>query len=259
LAAANDAECGDPDMHVTKNIADWERIASIAVGTALIVTAVKRRRLLDGALVAGIACLARGSSGYCPVSQAFGRSSRHDDTRAALGGDAGTRLKASVTIAKEPAEVFAFWRDLENLPRFMRHLERVEALTSGTTRGITRWTWRGPGGIAVTWDAEIINEIRPELIAWRSLPGADLVSAGSVRFKDIGDRGTEVTVSMQYAPPGGALGNAVSWLSGRAPLSELQEDLRRLKRLLETGAEPTTAGQSAGVRSRLFRAAEGLR
>jgi uncharacterized membrane protein len=230
-------------------------VVSIAAGAGLVFNALQRGRMRGGKLITGLGLLARGSSGYCPVSDAVGRRPRRDDTRAALGGDSGSVLKASVTIGAEPAELFAFWRNLENLPRFVRHLDRVETLDGG----VSRWTWRGPAGIPVSWDARIINEIRPELIAWQSIPGSDVVSAGSVHFVDRGSRGTEVTVSMQYAPPGGAMGNALSWLAGRAPASELQEDLRRFKRLIETGGEATTEGQTSGSRSRVYRAAEALR
>jgi uncharacterized membrane protein len=127
--------------------------------------------------------------------------------------------------------VFDFWNDLDNLPMFMRGLERVEQVEPN----ITEWTFIAAGGVRLQWRAETINAIEPELIAWQSLPDADIVSAGSVHFKPAGRGRTAVTVTMQYDPPGGAAGSALSWLLGRSPQSELEEDLRRLKRLLEPG------------------------
>ncbi len=134
----------------------------------------------------------------------------------------------------------------------MQGVERVEYAGPG----VTHWVFKGPGGGTLEWDAEIINEVEDALIAWRSLPGADLVSAGSVHFKDAPRGGTEVTVTMQYAPPSGRLGTAVSWMMGWAPASVLREDLRRLKRQLEAGELPTTDGQPSGPRTRGFRAAQ---
>jgi uncharacterized membrane protein len=148
--------------------------------------------------------------------------------------------------------LFELWRDLHDLPKFMQGLERVEYVEPG----VTHWVFTGPGGSTLEWDAEIINEVEGSLIGWRSLPGADLVSAGSVQFKDAAEGHTEVIVTMQYAPPGGRLGAAVSWMMGWAPASVLREDLRRLKRWLEAGEIPTTEGQSSGRRSRSFGAVQ---
>lgn len=243
-------------MRIRRNLAHWERTLSLVTGGLLVARAWQQRR--DASLeanpqtVAGLSLIARGATGFCPVSAATGLGSRRDDTRSALGGSRGTRLKDSITIARPPKDVFEVWRNFEKLPSFMRGVERVERLRPG----VTRWVFRAPGGMKLEWRAEIINEVAPSLIAWRSLPGADLVSAGSVHFTALPRGGTEVTVSMQYDPPGGSLGKAVNWMTGRAPASELREDLRRLKRWLETGEQPTVEGQPAGRRSRSFVAAE---
>jgi uncharacterized membrane protein len=126
----------------------------------------------------------------------------------------------------------------------MRNVERVQLLDDGRSH----WIVRGPAGVPLEWDAEIINEIDGELIAWRSLPGADVASAGSVRFHSIGRHRTEVVVTLQYDPPGGKTGATLAWLSGQSPASQLRADLRRLKQLMETGEVPTVAGQPAGER-----------
>lgn len=238
-------------MRIRTNLADWERLASVVAGVVLLASAHRRGRLLSSPALTGLSLIARGAAGYCPVSALTGLTSMDDDTRTALGGSRGTKLVERITIMKPPADVWAAWRNLSNLPRFVKGLERVDWVEPN----VTRWVFTGPAGTSFEWDAEIINEIEGVLLAWRSLPGADLVSAGSVRF-DPGPRGgTELTVTLQYDPPGGRVGSAVSWLLGRAPASELREDLRRFKRWLETGEEPTVDGQPAGTRTRTFAAA----
>ena len=114
----------------------------------------------------------------------------------------------------------------------------------------SHWVAKAPAGRTVEWDAEIINEIPDELIGWRTLDQADVISAGSVRFTSAGaDRGTEVHVRLQYDPPGGKVGAAVAWMLGQDPSHTIQEDLRRFKQLMETGEVPTTAGQPRGKQS----------
>lgn len=149
----------------------------------------------------------------------------------------------SITIGLPPSEVYAFWRKLENLPRFMENLVSVTELDARRSR----WVAKGPAGKNVEWDAEIINEEPGSLIAWRSLPGAQIEQAGTVRFQAApGGRGTIVRVKMQYHPPGGALGRKIAHLFGRAPEQQMVSDLHRFKQLLETGEIARTQGQSAG-------------
>ena len=138
----------------------------------------------------------------------------------------------AVTINRAVDEVYAFWRGFENLPRFMTHLESVEATGERTSR----WRARAPAGRTVEWDAETVEDRPGEVIAWRSLPGADVENTGSVRFRSApGDRGTEVVVELEYAPPAGKLGATVAKLLGEEPSTQLADDLRRLKQVLETG------------------------
>jgi len=120
----------------------------------------------------------------------------------------------------------------DNLPTFMSHLERVEEIS----RTLSQWTAKGPLGVPVTWTAEIINDVPGELISWRSVGEGDVVTAGSVRFKPAGgDYGTEVSVKLQYDPPAGKVGATVAWALGEDPQTQIEEDLRRFKQLLETG------------------------
>src|SRR5581483_2154048 len=139
-----------------------------------------------------------------------------------------------------------FWRNLENLPKFMHHLESVRS--TGHRR--SHWVARGPAGLRICWDAEITDERENEWIVWHWLPGSDISAAGSVYYRPApGDRGTEVTLAVQYEPIAGRFGRALATLIGRNPRFTVREELRRFKQLMETGEIPTTKGQSSGRRS----------
>jgi len=141
-------------------------------------------------------------------------------------------LTATTTIRKPAPEVYAFWRDLENLPTFMAHLDEVRATGDRTSH----WSAAAPFGKNVGWDAEIVEETPGEKIAWRSTGDADLPNAGSVRFVPAPDGvSTEVYVVLVYDIPGGTLGKAVAKYFGEEPHQQLDDDLRRLKQVLETG------------------------
>ncbi len=154
-------------------------------------------------------------------------------------------IEKSITINVAPEEVYRLWRDFENLPRFMKGLKAVQPL------GANRYHWiaKGPTEANYEWDAEIYNEKENELIAWRSLDDADVPNAGSVRFeKAPGDRGTYVYVTINYNPTGGRLGAMWGKLFGNEPEQLIEENLRRLKQVLETGEIATIEGQSSGRR-----------
>lgn len=156
----------------------------------------------------------------------------HSDTRQRLGGSAGVHVEESVTVNRPIGEVFRFWRNFENLPRFMRHLESV----SQREAGVSHWVAKGPVGTQVEWDARIINEIDDKLIGWQSLEGSRVSTAGSVNFRET-PRGTEVRVHLQYSPPAGKAGAAVAWLFGEEPSVQIREDLRRFKQLMESALD----------------------
>lgn len=205
-----------------------------------------RRRSLFGlglAALGGVLAY-RGSTGNCSFYRTLGI-----DT--ARGSRSDVDVEASVTINKPSDELYRFWRNFENLPRFMRHLKSVTV--AGDTR--SHWVVKAPAGTTVEWDAEIIEERANELLAWRSLPGADVASAGEVTFKAApGNRGTVVRVRVQYAPPLGALGSALAKLFGEEPSQQIADDLRRFKQLMETGEIATTEGQPRGARAMLGQA-----
>ena len=157
--------------------------------------------------------------------------------------DGTVKVTKTILINRAPAELYRYWRDLQNLPRFMKSLESVELITDKRSR----WTAKGPAGARVKWNAEIIEDRPGECIGWRSLDGADVDNSGSVRFEPApGGRGTVVRVEMQYSAPAGVVGTTVAKLFGRAPEQEVEEDLRRFKQVIETGEIITTEGQSAG-------------
>jgi uncharacterized membrane protein len=184
--------------------------------------------------------LYRGATGHCNVYGALGvnhangggprvSADRHSDTRQQLGGPRGVTVQESVTIARPVAEVYRFWRNFENLPRFMRHLESVAVREAG----VSHWVAKGPAGTSVEWDARVINDVDGKVIGWQSLSGSTVSTAGSVNFDEEGF-GTRVTVRLQYNPPGGKLGAAVARLLGEEPSIQIREDLQRLREVMES-------------------------
>jgi uncharacterized membrane protein len=155
-------------------------------------------------------------------------------------------VEQTLIVNKSPAECYAFWRNLENLPRF---IPTLESITVNDDRQ-SHWVVRPPIGPNLEWDSEITADHVGERIAWRSVKSAALKHAGNVRFEPApGGRGTLVRVSMHFEPALGRAGVSVAKLMGRDPNSQTREDLRRFKALIETGEVPTTCGQSSGRRS----------
>lgn len=156
----------------------------------------------------------------------------------------GLALYASITVNRRPEEVYAFWRDLENLPRFMIHLRSVRIID----RRRSHWVAEGPAGRAAEWEAEIVDDRPGELIAWRSTAGATVPNNGIVRFAEApGGRGTEVRVQMRYDPPAGTVGVAFARLLGEHPDQQVRDDLRRFKQVLETGEVVRSEGSPEGA------------
>ncbi|HYE15959.1 MAG TPA: SRPBCC family protein, partial [Pyrinomonadaceae bacterium] len=150
----------------------------------------------------------------------------------ATKGGGATQVRKSLIINRPAEELYQFWHDFENLPRFMPYLESVRV----TGAGRSRWVAKAPAGTTVEWDAEVTEDRPNELMAWRSLEGSQVENSGSVRFEPApGGRGTIVRVEISYSPPGGALGSAVAWLTGYEPGQQAQESLRCFKQLVETG------------------------
>jgi uncharacterized membrane protein len=158
--------------------------------------------------------------------------------------DGALRFKRSITINRPPEELYNFWRNLENLPRFMYHLESVQSIGDR----LSHWVTKGPAGKRVEWDAEITEDRPNELLAWRSLEGAQVYNAGSVRFEPRpGGRGTILRVDMEYRPPAGVVGAAFAMLFSSAPEQQVYDDLRRLKQVIETGEVLRSDGSPEGT------------
>jgi len=228
------------------NVGEWERLASVLGGGTLAIVGLTRSSPWGWALAAlGGGLLYRGVTGHCPGYGMLGINTvdKPHGAEAVIPAGHGVRIERSVLINRSPEECYRFWRRLENLPRFMTHLASVREVSN------TRSTWvaREPLGIRVQWEAEIINQRGPEVIAWRSLPGSDVQTAGSVHFTPARfGRGTEVRVNMKYDFPGGSIGSALARLFGQHPDDQVREDLERFKQLVEAGEVPTTAGQPVG-------------
>jgi uncharacterized membrane protein len=164
-----------------------------------------------------------------------------------------TVVKA-ITINAAPDVIYRFWRDLENFPRFMQHIEEVRSTSERTSH----WIAKAPAGTTIEWDAEIVEDEANARIAWRTLPDSAVEHEGIVSFEPaIGGRGTIVRVSMSYVPPAGKVGLQIAKLFGEEPNRQIDGDLRRMKQLIETGEIATTDGQPSGRRSILGRSTLG--
>ena len=232
----------------TRNLSNPERAISTAAGALLAAYGLKKGSWTGFALATAGGMLAyRGAVGHCAFYQTLGiNTARPRGHNVSVPYELGIRVDRSVTIGKPRADVYRFWRALENLPRFMKHLQSVQQMDERRSH----WVAAAPANRTVQWDAEIINDVPDEMIAWRSLEGSDVDNAGSVHFKDApGGRGTVVSVELQYNPPGGTVGAWVAKLFGEEPDQQIAEDLRRFKQLLEAGEIATTEGQPKGRRS----------
>jgi uncharacterized membrane protein len=163
----------------------------------------------------------------------------------------GIHVERSFLINRPVEEVYKFWRNFENLPKFMRHLKSVQVVNEKETR----WQARAPIAGSIEWDAEIVDEQENAFIVWRSKDRALVPNDGSVRFEKASEYhgGTQITVVMNYDPPGGKLGSIFATLFGEDADQQVREDLRRFKQLMETGEIPTTVGQSHGRRTAFIR------
>jgi uncharacterized membrane protein len=221
------------------NVGRVERWGSVLAGGALAAYGL-RRRSLGGATLAllGGGLVYRGMTGHCQLYQALGLNTAQDDGKSQV-----IEVKKVITINRPPEELYRFWHDFGHLPRVMPHIKSVSRI--GQRR--LHWVAQGRRGMTAEWDAEITEERDNELIAWRSLEGAPVPHQVCMRFQAApGGRGTEVRVTLAYAPPLGKLGATVAKLFGKAPDQQLDEALRRFKNIMETGDVPTIEGQSSG-------------
>ncbi len=194
-----------------------------------------------------IACAMAAVAGVAVADVTAGMQQQRSVTRPIHGV---VHFSKTIWINKPAEAVYQFWRNFEGLPRFMGHLEQVQILDEKRSH----WKARGPMGMPVEWDAEIIEDVPNERLAWRSVENADIDHAGVVRFeKAPGGRGTIVRIETHYRPPAGTAGMIVAQLFGEEPQIQIDGDLRRFKQMIETGEITTTVGQPAGKRSPIGR------
>lgn len=220
------------------NVGELGRWVSVFGGGALAAAGLARRSPLGALLaIAGGSLIYRGLTGFCTFNDALGISTaRRTNRNVAIPAGAGCKVEQIITVQRSPAEVYEFWRELENLPRIMRHLDSVRVLDGRRSH----WVARAPLGLNVQWDAEIITDRPNETISWRSVPGSMVSTAGSVHFTPAaGGQGTQVRVILKFDPPAGKLGARIARLLGESPDTQIAEDLQHFKQIMESRRVPT--------------------
>jgi uncharacterized membrane protein len=226
------------------NVSGVERLVSAVAGGVLAGWSLVGGRPRIVPLAIGGSLIYRGLSGQCSLYHILGiNSARSSGPAIGVRARHGCKVEHRLAVLRPPEELYRFWRDVGNLPRVLRHVVSIDAIDDQHSH----WVAHGPLGATVEWDAEIVNEREPDLIAWRSLPGSQVDTAGSIHFKPLTHgRGTLVTVSLKYEPPGGRLTAAIAELVGAGSAARIKEDLRRFKNLAEAGEIPTIEGQPHG-------------
>lgn len=209
----------------TINVSRKERLISVAVGAYILTRGLKKFKPLK--MLLGGFLIYRGASGNCPAYSQIQRAGYTSKPES-------VNIRTTLIVNKPKAEVYAFWRKLENLPLFMTHLKTVKELDE-THSG---WSLQVPGNLTqVEWQAEIVKEEQDKLLAWKSLPGATIQNAGKVQFRDaLGDRGTELSVMITYHPPAGKFGEGVATLLNPLFTKMIRQDIANFKEYIETGA-----------------------
>lgn len=222
----------DPD------IGDTERWACVLIGGALIGLGLRRRGLGGlGIGVVGAALAARGAAKGDPLTHALRSSTSERRQARERGWSSAAIVTRAVTINRPRRELYRFWRDFSNLPRFMESVRRIDMIDGQRTR----WLVDGPAGRVVQWEAVVTLDEPDRRIGWVSEDGGDIRNAGWVDFSDApGGRGTEVRAEIVYEPPAGRFGRAVAYLLQREPTLQIRRDLRRFKALMETGEVPAS-------------------
>jgi uncharacterized membrane protein len=221
------------------NVGALDRVISALAGVGVVayslLNAVKRPWRAAFAL-AGAPLLARALRGRSRLYDLLGVSTVHDrPPQRGTQPELSRYVEASETIQVEPQDLYDFWKQLDNLPRFMEHLQRVTPLPGGGWH----WVAAAPAGGDVEWDADVTQDIPGRLIAWRSRPGSQIANEGFVEFAQAPEgRGTELRVRLMYEPPAGQLGVLVAKLFGEEPKQQIEGDLMRLKKLIESGDIP---------------------
>jgi uncharacterized membrane protein len=236
LSPAPDDVWSKPSTETNLNLGSTERSISTLSAGVLLFMGLRRRSL--PLLIGGGVLLFRGVTGKCPV---------HRGLRAVGATRNGLQIEESITVYRPADQVYDLWRHLENLPRFMSHLESINVLSGNRSH----WVARLPTPFRLEWDAEIVDDQPTKKLSWRSLPGGSLQHSGSVLFRAVPERGsTEIKVIFDYRPPVGRAGAAIAKLLNLVTTNQIRSDLRTFKAVAETGEKPSTAGQPTGHRLR---------
>ncbi len=226
------------------NVGEIERLLSGLAGGGLVYLGIKKGSWAGAALalLGGAFLYYRAISGHCPAYEAIG-ANKDRKIGLSLPLNRAIHVEKAITIGAPPEPIFAFWRQFDNLPKFMEHLEDVQVNSDVRSH----WIARGPAGMRVEWDAVISNEEPGQFIEWQSCAGADVENSGRVSFISApAGKGTEIRLVLNYKPPAGALGAITAKILGDDPGLQIESDLRRLKQFLETGEIATIEGQSQG-------------
>ncbi|MCS6296870.1 MAG: DUF2892 domain-containing protein [Nitrospira sp.] len=224
-----------------KNVGRKERLVSGLIGGGLLLHSLRPPISGLSALkaVLGIALMQRSVTGHCAAYDLLGMN-RHDQSdtssigRAKVHSNQALKIERSITIRRSAKDLYAFWRQLDNLPTIMSQVRSVTPLDDRRSHWVINTLAGAP---TLEWDAEIIHEIENERIGWKTLDGATVEHAGSVRFKPLdGESQTQVTVTLQYDPPAGAIGAAIADLLGQEPGQKIARDLERFKDAMESQA-----------------------
>lgn len=205
------------------NVGEQERWISMISGAALTIYGLTKKDVAGAALsLTGGYLFYRGQTGHCVIYESMGVNTNKSAQ--------STSIHKSIVINRSPEDVYRFWHNLENLPRFMDHLESVSVLSARRSH----WTARTPGGIRFEWDAEMTEDIPNQKISWRSLPGSDVQNEGTVEFRRTYDNGTELTLNVGYAAPEGSIGPLASKMMDYISSRQLKKELQQFKNLVES-------------------------
>jgi uncharacterized membrane protein len=227
------------------NVSTPERWISAFGGATLLAYGATHNNSWNRALLlaAGGGLLHRAVTGQCQLYKVLKVSTvpKAENGVTSVHHGEGVKVQHAIDVNRSAEELYRFWRNVENLPTFMKNLESVRVLNDGRSH----WVVKAPGGKIVEWDAEIHNEIENELIAWRSLEGADINNAGSVHFRRIAEALTEVKVVLSFEPPFARFGLEIAKLIGEDSAQQLRDDLGRFKQMMESSAPSDEIKQRA--------------
>lgn len=220
----------------TENIDQGERLISVFAGSWLLYKSLKKIGRhpflgIQGAAAAGL-LLYRGATGICPIYTRLNKDTTDPEA---------INITEDITVNAPREKVYAFWRELSNLPKFMGHLKQVEEI--GTDVSI--WRANTPGGlIDLKWNAEITREEEGKYIGWQSVEGSMVDNAGKVEFRDtLNGTGTEIHIEIDYFPPAGSVGRGIASLFNGVFEKMIREDVKNFK----SYAEATDFKQYAGL------------